>query len=67
MILCRRAEERDSPDINFLDSIGKSTCGFGDSRSERIEVANDDRDGGDGLSFQILLVGWDRTSKDTCI
>ena len=58
-------EESDTPNINFFNCICKGAIGLGDRRCERVEIANDDRDGGDGLGFEILFIGRYSPGQDT--
>lgn len=56
VILRRSTEERNASDINLLDRIFEGAPRFCDGLGERIEVANDDRDGRNRLSLEILFV-----------
>ena len=56
VILCRSTKKGNTPDINLLDRVLEGTFRFCDGLSERVEIANDDRDGRNRLSFEILLV-----------
>lgn len=64
VVLGRGAEESDTADVDFLDRVCERAVWLGDGLSEGVEVADDDGNGRDGLRFQVLLVGGDRTSKD---
>ena len=56
VILCRGAEKSNTPDINLLDRIRESASRFSDGLGERVEVADNDRNWGNRLSFEILFV-----------
>lgn len=56
VIFGRGTKKGNATDINLLDRVRKGASRFCDGLSERIEVANHDRDGRNRLSFEILLV-----------
>ena len=58
MILCSRAQEGNSADVDLLDRFLESAVCLCDGGFEGIEVANDDRDGGYGLREEIAYIGW---------
>ena len=65
MVLRGRAEEGDAADVNFFDRVGERAVGLGDGVCERVEVANDNGDGGDLLGLEVRLVRWNRPREDT--
>lgn len=65
MVLGRRSEKGDTPDIDLLDGFCEGTARLRDGGRKRIEIADDDGDLGDGLVCQVMLVGRDRTRENT--
>lgn len=65
MVLGRRSEKGDTPDIDLLDSFRERTARFRDGGGKGIEIADDDCNLGDGLVFQVTLVGRNRTGENT--
>ena len=66
MVLRRCTEKGDTADIDFLDGVCERAVGLCYGLGERVEVADDDRDGGDGLGGEVLMIGGDVARKDTC-
>ena len=66
VVLRRCTEEGDAADIDLLDGICERAVGLRYGLGERVEVADDDRDGGDGLGGKVLMIGGDVARKDTC-
>ena len=64
VVLGRRSEKGDTPDVDLLDGFRKRTAGFRDGGREGIEVADDDGNLGDGLVCEVTLVGGDRTREN---
>ena len=56
VVLRSRAQERDAADVDLLDLVRERAVRLCDGRRERVEVANDDRDGRDALRLQIFFV-----------
>lgn len=60
-------EKGDTSDVHLLDSLGDG--GRGNARDglvEGVEVADNDVDGSDTLGLEVLLVGGNVASEDTC-
>ena len=66
MVFSRCTQEGDTADVNLFNSVCKRAARLGDSLGEGVQVADNDRDGGNGLCLQVLLIRWDRSSKNTC-
>jgi hypothetical protein len=64
VVLGRRSEKGDTPDVDLLDGFRERTARFRDGGRKWIEVANDDGDLGDGLVCEVALVGGDRTREN---
>lgn len=64
VVLGRRSEEGDTPNIDLLDGVRERTAGFGDGGGKRIEVADDDGDLANGLINEVALVGRNRTCEN---
>lgn len=56
VILSRSTEKGNTPDVDLLDRVREGTTWFRDGLGERIEIANHDKDGRNGLSFEVLFV-----------
>jgi hypothetical protein len=53
--------------VDLLDGLSDGRRGnAGDGLVEGVEVADNDIDGGDSLRLEVLLVGGDVASEDTC-
>ncbi|CAB4557033.1 unannotated protein [freshwater metagenome] len=55
VILCRRAHERWSADVNLLDHVGIG-CSGNDRLAERVEIHDDELEGANVKITQLLLV-----------
>jgi hypothetical protein len=64
VIFGRGAQQRDPADVDLFDGVREGAAWPRDGRRERIEVADDDRDGRDGLRCEVLLIGGDVACKD---
>ena len=59
VVLGCRSEEGDTPDVDLFDGVRERAAGLRDGLRERVEVADDDGDLGDGLLCEVALVGLD--------
>ena len=64
VVLRSRAEKGDAADINLFDRVSERAVGLGDGVCERVEVADDDGDGGDLLGLEVRLVRGNRPRED---
>jgi len=64
MIFGRGAQQRDPADVDLFDGVCEGAAWPRDGRRERIQVADDDRDGRDGLCCEVPLIGRDVACKD---
>ena len=64
MVLRGRAQKGDATDVDLFDRVGERAVGFGDGVCERVEVADDDGDGGDLLRLKVRLVRRNRPRED---
>lgn len=64
MIFGCGAQQRHTADVDLLDGVCEGAAWPRDGRRERIQVADDDRDGRDGLCCEVLLIGGDVACKD---
>ena len=65
VVLSSSTEESHTADVDLFDGIGQSAVRLGDGLVERVQVAHDNGNGRDSLSFEILLIGRDVASEDT--
>ena len=65
VVLRGRAEKGDAADIDLFDRVSERAVGLGNGVCERVEVADDDGDGGDLLRLEVRLVRWNRPREDT--
>ena len=66
MVFGCSAQQCDTTNVNLLDGICMGATWLRDGRCERIEVADDDGDGRDGLRREVLLIGGDVAGEDSC-
>jgi len=66
MVFGRGAQQCDAADVDLLDGVCEGASWSRDGRRERIQVADDDGDGRDGLRCEVLLIGGDVACEDAC-
>ena len=65
MVLGRRSEKGDTPNIDLLDSIRERTARLRNGGRKGIEITDDDGDLGNGLICQVTFVGRNRARENT--
>jgi hypothetical protein len=65
VVLCCCTEKCNASNVDFFDRVRKSTIWLGDRRCERVEIADNNGDGGDGLGFEIMFIGRYGSGQDT--
>ena len=65
MVLSGSTEESDSTNVNLLNRVCERAVWLGDRLGEWVEVADNDRNGRDGLRLQILFIRRDRARQDS--
>ena len=64
VVLRSRTQERDAADVDLFDRVSERAVGLGNGVCERVEVADDDGDGGDLLGLEVCLVRGNRPRED---
>lgn len=64
VVLSGSTEESHTANVDLLDGVGQGAVGLSDGFVEWVQVAHDNGNGRDCLSFKILLIGWDVSSQN---
>lgn len=67
MVLRGGAEQSDTANVDLLDGVSERAARLCNGLCERVQVADNDRDGRDVLRLEVGLVRGNGTRKDTCL